>query len=32
MPMRKQNKHKRHADQRAEIRKRKKAKSGKPRS
>jgi hypothetical protein len=32
MPMRKKGKHQRHADQRAETRKRKKAKSGKPRS
>jgi hypothetical protein len=32
MPMRKKNKHKRRADQSAEVRKRKKAKSGKPRS
>jgi len=32
MPMRKKNKHKRNADQRAEVRKKKKAKSGKPRS
>ena len=30
--MRKKGKHKRHADQLAEVRKRKKAKSGKPRS
>ena len=32
MPIRKKGKHQRHADQRAERRRKKKAKSGKPRS
>jgi len=32
MPIRKKNKHKRHADQTADRRRKKKAKSGKPRS
>jgi hypothetical protein len=32
MPIRKKNKHKRHADQTADRRRKKKAKAGKPRS